>query len=217
MQAPLNPGPEAFRAHAMDVGLSERDLDADPIRQFQQWYEAAIGTGIPEPNAMSLATVGADGQPSLRSVLLKLYDERGFVFFTNYESRKATEMAGNPRVACLFPWVALARQVNIVGQVEKISMSESLRYFATRPRGSQIGAWASHQSQVITTRSLLEMKVDEMRRRFADGEIPLPDFWGGYRVVPQGIEFWQGRASRLHDRFLYSRQGDGWALVRLAP
>jgi pyridoxamine 5'-phosphate oxidase len=201
----------------MDVGLSEPDLDADPVRQFQRWYEAAIGTGIPEPNAMSLATVAADGQPSLRTVLLKLYDERGFVFFTNYDSRKATEMAGNPRVACLFPWVALARQVNIVGQVEKISMAESLRYFVTRPRGSQIGAWASHQSQVITSRSLLEMKVDEMRRRFADGEIPLPGFWDGYRVVPQSIEFWQGRESRLHDRFRYTRQGDGWALVRLAP
>jgi pyridoxamine 5'-phosphate oxidase len=217
MQPPPNPGPEAFRAHAMDVGLSETDLDADPIQQFQQWYEAAIGTGIPEPNAMSLATVAADGQPSLRTVLLKLYDARGFVFFTNYESRKATEMAGNPRVACLFPWVALARQVNIVGQVEKISTAESLRYFATRPRGSQIGAWASHQSQVITSRSLLEMKVEEMRRHFADGEIPLPGFWGGYRVVPQSIEFWQGRESRLHDRFRYSRQGEGWALVRLAP
>ncbi|HSQ08171.1 MAG TPA: pyridoxamine 5'-phosphate oxidase [Chromatiaceae bacterium] len=211
------PSPEAFRAHAMDVGLSEADLDADPILQFQRWYEAAIGTGIPEPNAMSLATVAADGQPSLRTVLLKLYDERGFVFFTNYESRKATEMAGNPRVALLFPWVALARQVNIVGKVEKISTAESLRYFATRPRGSQIGAWASHQSQVITARSLLEMKVDEMRRRFGDGEIPLPGFWGGYRVVPQSIEFWQGRESRLHDRFCYTRQGGAWSWARLAP
>jgi pyridoxamine 5'-phosphate oxidase len=201
----------------MDLGLSEADLDADPILQFQHWYEAAIGTGIPEPNAMSLATVAADGQPSLRTVLLKLYDERGFVFFTNYESRKATEMVGNPRVALLFPWVALARQVNIVGQVEKISTAESLRYFATRPRGSQIGAWASHQSQVITSRSLLEMKVDEMRRRFGDGEIPLPGFWGGYRVVPQSIEFWQGRESRLHDRFRYTRQGGAWVWARLAP
>jgi pyridoxamine 5'-phosphate oxidase len=214
---PHAPSPEAFRAHAMDVGLSEADLDADPILQFQHWYEAAIGTGIPEPNAMSLATVAADGQPSLRTVLLKLYDERGFVFFTNYESRKATEMAGNPRVALLFPWVALARQVNIVGKVEKISTAESLRYFATRPRGSQIGAWASHQSQVITSRSLLEMKVDEMRRHFGDGEIPLPGFWGGYRVVPQSIEFWQGRESRLHDRFCYTRQGGAWAWARLAP
>ena len=214
---PTDTSPEAFRAHAMDVGLSEADLDADPVRQFQRWYEAAISTGIPEPNAMSLATVAADGQPSLRTVLLKLYDERGFVFFTNYESRKAEEMAGNPRVALLFPWVALARQVNIVGQAEKISTVESLRYFATRPRGSQIGAWASHQSQVITSRSLLEMKVDEMRRRFGEGEIPLPGFWGGYRVVPRSIEFWQGRESRLHDRFCYTRQGDHWAWARLAP
>jgi pyridoxamine 5'-phosphate oxidase len=209
--------PEDFRARAMEAGLSEQDLDADPVRQFQRWYEEAIGTGIPEPNAMSLATVARDGQPSLRSVLLKLYDERGFVFFTNYESRKAEEMADNPKVACLFPWVGLARQVCILGQVEKVSTAESLRYFATRPRGSQIGAWASNQSQVITSRSLLEMKADEMRRRFAEGEIPLPSFWGGFRVVPRSIEFWQGRESRLHDRFRYVRVDGGWTVERLAP
>jgi pyridoxamine 5'-phosphate oxidase len=209
--------PEDFRARAMEAGLSEQDLDADPVRQFQRWYEEAIGTGIPEPNAMSLATVARDGQPSLRSVLLKLYDERGFVFFTNYESRKAEEMADNPKVACLFPWVGLARQVCILGQVEKVSTAESLRYFATRPRGSQIGAWASNQSQVITSRSLLEMKADEMRRRFAEGEIPLPSFWGGFRVVPRSIEFWQGRESRLHDRFRYVRVDGGWTAERLAP
>lgn len=215
---PKAPNPEAFRAHAMDLGLSEADLDADPILQFQHWYEAAIGTGIPEPNAMSLATVAADGQPSLRTVLLKLYDERGFVFFTNYESRKATEMAGNPRVALLFPWVALARQVQITGTARRISTAESLKYFLTRPRGSQIGAWASHQSQVISSRSLLDQKVAEMKHRFGAGQVPLPDFWGGYRVEPDEIELWQGRESRLHDRFRYSRDSAGhWVIERLAP
>jgi pyridoxamine 5'-phosphate oxidase len=210
--------PEAFRARAMEQGLSREDLDPDPFRQFQQWFEDAIATGLPEPNGMSLATVDEDGQPWLRTVLLKLYDEEGFIFFTNYESRKARQIAFNPRVSLLFPWVALARQVKINGRAAKIPTAESLRYFATRPRGSQIGAWASPQSQVITSRSLLEAKVDEIKRKFAHGEIPLPDYWGGYRVVPDRIELWQGRDSRLHDRFAYTRGADGtWRIDRLAP
>ncbi len=215
---PATMTPEMFRAEAVSRGLSRRDLAPSPFRQFQEWLDAAIGTGIPEPNAMSLATVDANGQPWLRTVLLKLYDERGFVFFTNYDSAKARQIDANEQVALLFPWAALARQVQILGTAGRISQAESLRYFLTRPRGSQIGAWASPQSQVIRSRALLDAKVDEIRRRFANGEIPLPSFWGGYRVAPRLIEFWQGRENRLHDRFRYSRSEDGhWQITRLAP
>lgn len=209
---------DAFRTEAMERGLSRASLDPDPIRLFEQWYTAAIETALPEPNAMSLCTVDEGGQPYVRTVLLKLFDRQGFVFFTNFESRKARQIDRNPQVAALFPWVALARQVQMTGRAERIPTAESLRYFATRPRGSQIGAWSSPQSQVISSRSLLEAKVAEMKQRFAHGEIPLPNFWGGYRIVPSRIEFWQGRESRLHDRFLYTREGDeSWRIERLAP
>lgn len=211
--------PEAFRAQAMAHGLSRTELAADPICQFQYWYQEAIATGIPEPNAMSLATVAADGQPWVRTVLLKLYDQAGFVFFTNYESRKSRQIAAQPKVALLLPWVALARQVQITGRARRIPTAESVRYFATRPRGSRIGAWASPQSRVIGSRALLEAKVEEVRRKFAAGEIPLPGFWGGFRVEPETMEFWQGRENRLHDRFLYRRDAPAaeWHVERLAP
>lgn len=209
---------ERFRIRAMAQGLSRQDLAPDPILQFQHWFEEALATDLAEPNSMSLATVDEASRPSLRTVLLKLYDHQGFVFFTHYESRKSREMAANPQVALLFPWVALARQVEIAGRVERLSTLESLKYFATRPRGSQIGAWASPQSRVIGSRALLEAKVSEMQRKFAQGGIPLPDFWGGFRVIPRRIEFWQGRENRLHDRFVYCLQSDGrWRIERLAP
>jgi pyridoxamine 5'-phosphate oxidase len=198
-------------------GLSREDLAPDPIDQFRHWFEQAERAELIEPNAMSLATVDAGGQPGLRTVLLKAYDARGLVFFTNYHSAKARDIEANPQVALLFPWLALERQVSVRGRAEKISMAESLRYFMSRPFGSRLGAWVSRQSSVISSRQLLEAKLDEMKRKYADGQVPLPDFWGGFRVVPQAFEFWQGRPNRLHDRFSYTRNGSSWDINRLAP
>jgi pyridoxamine 5'-phosphate oxidase len=198
-------------------GLDREHLDDDPVIQFEIWFEDARKAGLLEPNAMSLATTGSDGLPDLRTVLLKYFDDRGFVFYTNYGSRKAREIDENPQAALLFPWIGLNRQLRIQGAVEKVSKAESLRYFSSRPRGSQIGAWVSEQSQVITSRGLLEQKINEMKQKFSSGEVPLPDFWGGYRVVPERIEFWQGRPSRLHDRFEYIREGNAWTIHRLQP
>jgi pyridoxamine 5'-phosphate oxidase len=198
--------------------LIRSNLKPDPFDQFAVWFGEACQSKVVEPNAMSLATASADGRPLVRTVLLKSYDTRGFVFYTNLESRKARHISENPNVSILFPWLALERQVIINGSAERISAAESLAYFLTRPRGSQLGAWVSQQSSVVTSRKALEMQWEEMKRKFGEGEVPLPSWWGGYRVVPRDVEFWQGRASRLHDRFLYSRSDDGgWTIARLAP
>ena len=209
---------EALRQKYMQQGLQRDSLQTDPYRMFECWFGQAIDSGIPEPSALSLATVDEGGQPWQRMVLLKIFDAKGFVFFTNYSSRKAGHIAQNANVSLLFPWHALGRQVKITGQAKKISTAESLKYFITRPRGSQLGAWASPQSQVITTRAMLDAKVEEMKQKFQQGEIPLPSFWGGYRVSPQTIEFWQARDDRLHDRFIYrQKQSREWQIERLAP
>ena len=207
----------SFRKEYSDRGLHREDLDPDPVAQFSEWFTQATGLGVHEPNAMTLATVDGRGMPCQRTVLLKYFDREGFVFFTNYGSRKAEQIAANPLVSLLFPWFTLERQVIVQGRAEKISTAESLRYFASRPRESQIGAWVSNQSEVITSRKFLMQKLAEIREKFQHGEIPLPSFWGGYRVVPESIEFWQGGPARLHDRFLYHRQDDGWAIERLSP
>lgn len=211
-----HPDVAALRRNYTRDGLRRADLNADPITQFRKWFGEAAAAELVEPNAMVLGTTNGT-RPSSRSVLLKAYDERGFVFFTNYESRKAQEIASNPHVSLLFPWYPLERQVGILGRAERISAAESLAYFASRPHGSRLGAWVSQQSSVVNSRKFLEMKWDEMKRKFADGEIPLPSFWGGIRVVPTEMEFWQGRENRLHDRFRYTRSGDGWTIERLAP
>ena len=208
----------SLRAKYTTRGLDIKDLNQDPFMQFEKWFNEAINAKLTEPNAFSLATVGNDMMPSIRTVLLKIFDEKGFVFFTNYKSTKAKQIEENPKAAALFAWLDLERQVKIEGTIEKISSTESLKYFLSRPKGSQIGAWVSHQSEVITSRSLLEQKFDEIKKKFLKGEVPFPSFWGGYAIKPIRIEFWQGGQDRLHDRFLYELQEDNtWTISRLAP
>jgi len=203
-------------------GLNETDLAADPIVQFEGWLREAMEHNLPEPNAMTLATATLDGQPSARMVLLRGFDQRGFVFYTNYESRKGSELSANPRAALVFHWAELARQVRITGRVERVSHEESETYFNSRPRLSRLGAWASQQSRPIADRSQLEERLRQVEAEFPGDETPLPPFWGGFRVIPATIEFWQGRPNRLHDRLRYvadqgEEQPGGWRIERLSP
>ena len=197
-------------------GLSRSNLDDDPVKQFSLWFTEAIDSGIVEPSAMSLATTD-ESEIGIRTVLLKYFDDKGFVFYTNYKSKKSRQIETRPEAALLFSWLTLERQIKIVGSVEKVSSLESIKYFASRPKDSQIGAWASKQSTTISSRNILQSQFESMKQKFSSGEVPLPDFWGGYRVIPRTIEFWQGRESRLHDRFVYQRSKDGWTISRLSP
>ena len=201
------------------TGLRREELDADPYKQFETWFEQAKSAGLIDYSALSLATASADGFPTVRTVLLKLFDHDGFVFFTNYKSTKAQQIEENPRVSMLFHWLPLERQVIINGTASRVTAIESMKYFATRPRGSQLGAWVSPQSSVVTSRRLLEGKLREALKKLAGGEVPMPEHWGGYRIKPETIEFWQGRENRLHDRFRYINptSENTWDVERLAP
>ncbi|WP_028111911.1 pyridoxamine 5'-phosphate oxidase [Ferrimonas kyonanensis] len=205
------------RREYLKGGLRRKDLPGDPLVLFERWMQQAAESGLTDPTAMSLATVDSDGQPYQRIVLLKRFDRNGLVFFTNLGSRKAKHMASNPKVSLLMPWHEIERQVHITGSAEKLSKAEVLEYFVTRPKDSQIGAWVSQQSSRISARQVLESKFLELKQKFSKGEVPVPDFWGGYRVSPDSLEFWQGGDRRLHDRFLYSRDDDQWHIERLAP
>jgi pyridoxamine 5'-phosphate oxidase len=208
----------SLRKEYTSAGLDKADVDPDPIVQFHRWFEKVIEADLHEPNAMILATATTtEGKPSARTVLLKGYDERGFVFYTNYEGRKAKEIEANPRCALLFYWGELERQVRIEGRASRLSGEESDAYFASRPRGSRLGAWASEQSSPVEDRSILEERVKALDAEYEGREIPRPPFWGGYRVEPDTIEFWQGRESRLHDRLVYLRNEGEWKIVRLQP
>jgi len=197
-------------------GINRVDLNSNPFIQFEDWIEQATQAGLTLPNAMSLATADSN-EIGIRTVLLKSFNEQGFVFFTNYNSKKSKQIINNPKAALLFPWLDLERQVKISGKVEKIPTIESIKYFSTRPKDSQLGAWASNQSSQLSSRQVLLSQFESMKAKFNKGEVPLPDFWGGYRVVPSTIEFWQGRENRLHDRFVYRKEGGTWAVERLAP
>lgn len=216
LETPRDPVASHYE-HPAD-GLRRRDLDPDPVKQFASWFTAAIEAGIRDVNAMSLATAGRDGKPSVRIVLLKGFDRDGFVFFTNYQSEKGRHLEANSYAACLFYWIELDRQIRLSGRVEKTSREESERYFHSRPRGSQLGAWASRQSEVLDARRVLDARMAEMSERYGDRPVPLPPQWGGYVIKPELFEFWQGRGNRLHDRFRYTLQSDrAWQIDRLAP
>lgn len=206
-----------LRREYMKAALSERDVPADPFVFFDQWFTDAVRAEVRDANAMTLASAPPDGAPSARIVLLKGVDARGFVFYTDYRSRKAEELDANPHAALLFYWPELERQVRVTGRVTRVARAETEAYFATRPRGSRIGAWASEQSRVIPGRSTLDAAVAEAEQRFANADVPAPPHWGGYRVAPEAVEFWQGRSNRLHDRVRYVQHGHGWRVERLAP
>ena len=209
---------DSLRREYLRGGLKREDLLTDPVRQFEQWLEQAIELQVSDPTAMVIATVSPEGQPSQRIVLLKDLDADGFVFYTNYASRKAREIAGNARVSLLFPWYGIERQVQVSGCAERLSAAQSLKYFVSRPRESQLAAWASRQSSAIDSRAALMSQWQGVKEKFAEGEIPLPDFWGGLRVRPERFEFWQGGGHRLHDRFEYKRgENGGWSIQRLSP
>ncbi|WP_244501247.1 pyridoxamine 5'-phosphate oxidase [Streptomyces sp. TP-A0874] len=210
--------PAAMRGQYRTAGLSEEGLAPGPMEQFGRWFEQAARAGLYEPNAMVVSTVGAAGRPSSRTVLLKQYDERGFVFYTNYRSRKGREIAENPKVSLLFPWHPVARQVLVDGEARRVGRDETVAYFRTRPHGSQLGAWASEQSSPIASRRELDRAYEELAVRYPPGEqVPAPPDWGGFRVVPERVEFWQGRENRLHDRLRYVSTGTGWRVERLFP